>query len=165
MSNIEEILWNYIDGNCGPDEQKAISSLIARDEAYQLKYQELLKLNGEFLAMELDEPPMAFAYNVMEAVRTEEAKKPLNATINKRIILGITAFFAITILSILGYIFANVSWPAGNAAIDITTNVQIPDLKNFLSRPIMEGFLFFDLVLALFLFDNYLRKKTLSKHV
>ena len=29
MNNIEEKLWSYIDGNCTPDEQKAISALIA----------------------------------------------------------------------------------------------------------------------------------------
>ena len=165
MTNVEEILWNYIDGNCDPEQQKAISSLIARDEVYRIKYQELLKLNGEFSAMELDEPPMAFTYNVMEAVRAEEAKKPLIATINKRIILGITAFFVVTILSLLVYIFAIISWPAGEISTRMNTGLQMPDLKNLLNRPVIEGFLFFDLVLALFLFDNYLHKKTHPKHV
>jgi len=86
MNTMEEILWNYIDGNCTADEQKIITSLIDRDEAYRAKYRELLSLNKEFSAIELDEPPMAFTYNVMEAIRTEHAQKPLKAAINKRII-------------------------------------------------------------------------------
>jgi anti-sigma factor RsiW len=77
MSSIEEKLWNYIDGTCTPDEQEAIARLIAQDEIYRRKYNELLKLNAEFAAIELDEPPMAFTYNVMEAIRTENAQQQL----------------------------------------------------------------------------------------
>jgi len=116
MNNIEEILWNYIDGNCTADEQKAISDLIAGDEAYRIKYNELLNLNKAFAGMELDEPPMAFTYNVMETIRTEYAQKPLKAAINKRIIRGISIFFVLTIvcLSVFTYrpeVFRLVSLP------------------------------------------------------
>ena len=77
------------------EEQKAIDMLIAQDEVYRRKYEELLALNQEFSKMELDEPPMAFTYNVMEAIRAEHAQQPLKAGINKRIIKGISGFFII----------------------------------------------------------------------
>src|SRR5471030_1947791 len=110
MNNIEESLWNYIDGNCTAGEQKAVSELIAQDEAWRTRYQELLNLNREFSAMELEEPPMAFTYNVMEIIRTEQAQKPLKAAINKRIIKGIAGFFVITITILVIYAMANVKW-------------------------------------------------------
>src|ERR1700733_12773064 len=105
MNNIDEKLWEYIDGKCTADEQKTISSLIAGDESFRLKNEELLALNNYFSAMELDEPPMAFTYNVIEAIRTEQAQQPLKAAINKRIIRGISIFFIATLAILLILIF------------------------------------------------------------
>lgn len=162
MSSVEEKLWNYIDGSCTPDEQQAIARLIEQDEVYRRKYEELLQLNAEFSAIELDEPPMAFTYNVMEAIRTENAQQPLKAAINKRIIKGIGFFFVFTISAILVFALANIHWSAG------ATNVQLPSaelikLKGLVSGPAMQVFLFFDVVLALYLFDGYLRKRSGKK--
>mgnify|MGYP001551460018 FL=1 len=83
MNTMEEKLWNYIDGSCTADEKKAIDILIAQDEAYRRNYDELLALNQEFSKMELDEPSMAFTYNVMEGIRAEHARQPLKASIDK----------------------------------------------------------------------------------
>jgi anti-sigma factor RsiW len=162
MNDLEEKLWDYIDGNCTADEQNAIKSLIAGDEEFRLKYEELLMLNRRFSAMELDEPPMAFTYNVIEAIRTERAQQPLKAAINKRIIWGIALFFILTLTVLLVYTIMNISWSSINVS---TVNFKLPPVKNYLTRPVIQGFLFFDVVLALFLLDNYLRKKTLSKQI
>jgi hypothetical protein len=164
MNNIEEQLWNYIDGNCTPDEQKNISSLIAGDEAWRVKYHELLNLNKEFSAIELDEPPMAFTYNIMEAIRTEHANVPLKSVINKRIIWGIAVFFVVTILALLVYIITNIKISAPNISFNAPANLKMPDIKNYISKPLIEAFFFFDVVLALFLSDAYLRTKKVSKH-
>jgi hypothetical protein len=155
MNNIEEILWNYIDGHCTADEQKTISALIAHDEDYKHKYQELLTLNKEFSAMELDEPPMAFTYNVLEAIRTEQAQKPLKAAINKRIIWGISTFFILTISALLIYALASINWSADAVSVKVPNGLKMPDI----TKPVMEGFLFFDVILGLFLFDAYLNNK------
>ncbi|MFI5139522.1 MAG: anti-sigma factor family protein [Sphingobacteriales bacterium] len=157
MNTIEETLWNYIDGNCSPEEQKAIHALIAGDEAYRIKYQELLKLNTEFSAMELEEPSMAFTYNVMEAIRTEQAQQPLKAAINKRIIMGIAIFFMLTIVILLGFVLSNIRLPSVNIAIP--AGLKMPEMKTYFTKPVIEGFLFFDVVLALYLFDTFLRRK------
>jgi anti-sigma factor RsiW len=163
-NNIEEKLWEYIDGNCTADEQKAISSLIASDETYRLKYQELVNFNNQLSAMELDEPPMAFTYNVIEAIRTEQAQQPLKAAVNKRIIRGIGLFFVITIAALLVFVLANINWSSiGASSVDV--NVKLPKIINYLTRPVIQGFLFFDLILGLFLFDHYLRKKNIVKEL
>jgi hypothetical protein len=159
MSSIEEILWNYIDGNCTTEEQKAISTLIAQDEAYRLKYQELLALNAEFATIELDEPPMAFTYNVLEAIRTEHAQQPLKAAINKKIILGITIFFVTTITALLVYTLSTMSWPVTTGPIQVPAGLKMPDVSHLISKPVIQGFLFFDAILAMFLFDTYLRRR------
>jgi hypothetical protein len=164
MNSIEEKLWNYIDGSCTPDEQKAIAMLIEQDEVYRKKYNELLQLNSEFAAMELDEPSMAFSYNVMETIRTEHAKRPLKAAVDKRIILGIASFFILTLSAIVIYMFSSVNWSAGSSVqIPEQLNIQVPHVNTFFTGPVVKAFLFFDLVVGLFLLDYYLRRKTIAK--
>lgn len=160
MNNIEEQLWNYLDGSCSPQEHEAISHLIATDKIYQQKYEEILAFNNELENIELDAPSMAFTYNVMETIRTEEASKPLKAAIDTRIIKGIAAFFIVSIVVLLGIALANINWLAmSSGTVQIPVSVHLPAVKNYFSGPALKGFLFFDVVLALFLFDGYLRKR------
>ncbi|MEO6150097.1 MAG: hypothetical protein ABIP28_08045 [Mucilaginibacter sp.] len=152
---MEEKLWNYIDGTCTPAEQQAIALLIETDDAFRLKYKELLSLNAEFAAMELDEPPMAFTYNVMEHIRAEAAAKPLKAMVDKRIITGIAAFFILTISVLLIFALSTVNWSAGGGANWEMPQVKLPGINS----PLMQSFVFFDVVLGLYLFDAWLRRK------
>jgi anti-sigma factor RsiW len=165
MNTIEEKLWNYIDGTCTPAEQDAIARLIEQDEAYSKKYQELLQLNIEFAAMELDEPPMAFTYNVMESIRTENARQPLKATIDKRIIMGIAVFFVFTILALLVFTFANThsQLSAIDVKVSLPATIKLPNVTNIFTGPVFKWFIMFDVVLALFLSDSYLRRKKTTK--
>ena len=165
MNTIEEKLWNYIDGTCSEEERKAIDILIAQDEVYRRKYGELLALNQEFSKMELDEPPMAFTYNVMEAIRAEHAQQPLKAGINKGIIKGISGFFIVSIALLLIMTISTIHTSPANISVHLPDSVRLPDIKNYLSKPVLEGFLFFDIVLGLFLFDAWLRRKSVSKQV
>jgi len=164
MNNIEEQLWNYIDGSCTPDEQKYISSLIASHETWRVKYQELLNFNSEISTTEIDEPPMAFTYNVMEAIRAEQASVPLKSSINKRIIWGIAAFFIFTIVVLLVYILANTRLSATGTSFKAPISLKMPDIKNYVTKPVLEAFFFFDVILALFITDAYLRRKRNLRH-
>src|SRR5471030_1897416 len=120
MSSAEEKLWAYIDGSATPEEHQAISLLIEQNNAYRAKYLELLKLDQEFAAIELDEPPMAFTYNVMEAIRAEQAQKPLKAAINSTLIKGITGFFIGTIVLLVVYLLFNITWTGSSTASPLT---------------------------------------------
>lgn len=160
MNEIEEKLWNYIDGSCSEEEQKTISLLIEQDEAYRSKYNELMQLNAELAAMELDEPSMAFTYNVMEAIRTENASKPLKAAIDKRIIWSVAAFFIITITLILVIVLSSINWSVvSHSSFTMPVQIKAPPIQNYLNGPVIKGFIVFDTVLSLFLLDTYLRKK------
>ena len=163
MNAIEEKLWNYIDGNCTAEEQNNIIALIDADDTIKLKYQELLNLNKQFAAMELDEPPMAFTYNIMEAIRTENALTPLKASISKKMVQGITAFFLLTIMSLMLYAVMNSVSFSSSAPYNGAAGFRLPDLSNFKIKPLMEGFVFFDIVMALYIFDIYLRKNVIRK--
>ena len=163
MNTMEEKLWNYIDGACTEDERKATGLLIEQDELYRRKYEELLALNQEFAKIELDEPPMAFTYNVMESIRAEHAQKPLKAGIDKRIIKVISGFFIVSIVLLLIYVLSTLHLTPVNVSVHLPDSLKVPDIKNYLSKPVLEGFIFFDIVLGLFLFDAYLRKRIISK--
>lgn len=165
MNEIEEKLWNYIDGTCTQAEQDAIARLIANDELYAKKYQELLALNQEFAVMELDEPPMAFTFNVMEAIRTENALQPLKAAIDKRIIKGIAIFFTVTIVALLVMAFSSIDISGIKLDVTLPTNIKLPNAGGILSSAFMKWFLIFDVVLALFLTDAYLRRRKTTKQV
>ncbi|MCC8409502.1 hypothetical protein LJ707_11215 [Mucilaginibacter sp. UR6-1] len=162
MNSIEEKLWNYIDGTCTPAEQAAIALLIEHDEVYRRKYGELLALNAEFTNIELDEPPMAFTYNVLEQIRAEQALKPLKANIDNRIIKGIAAFFILTISALVIYSILMVNWSAGNIEWKMP-QLNLPKVSGLLSSGVIKGFLFFDVVLGLYLFDHLLRRKKIAK--
>lgn len=160
MNHIEEKLWNYIDGTCTLEERQAISRLIEEDEVYRHQYQELLAFNQELHAIELDEPPMAFTYNVLEAIRTEEAQKPLKAAINPNIIKVIAGFFIVTILTLLAFALASTNWSASGGSMPVPVEVKsLLHIKSYINGPALRIFLFFDVVLALFLVDSYLRRK------
>jgi len=166
MNHIEEQLWNYLDGLGTEQEREHISYLIASDKVYQQKYNELLTFNQELESIELDVPPMAFTYNVMESIRNEAASKPLKAAIDNRIIKSIAAFFAVTILVLLGIALANTHWDGTlGDNMHIPFNLHLPSLKGLLNNNALKGFVFFDIVLALYLFDGYLRKGRSSQNM
>jgi len=102
----------------------------------------------------------------METIRTENAMKPLKAAIDKRIIKGIAAFFVISIAVLLIFALANVSWTNPNSTSSMFSgiiDIKMPQLSNYLNSNVLKVFILFDIVLALFLADGYLRKKLNNK--
>jgi len=162
MNNIEERLWNYIDGDCTPAEQQAVAQLIAEDEVCRRQYNELLLLSKEFSTMEMDEPSMAFSYNVMETIRTEQAMKPLKSAINQRIIKGISAFFILSISILVIITLGSVNWHTPDAGI-VMPEMNVKEVSGFFTAPVVKGFLFFDVVMGLFILDTYLRRNKVVK--
>lgn len=171
MNTIEERLWSYIDGTCSGEERKAIDLLIANDEAYRAKFEELLSFDQELTKMESEEPSMGFTYKVMEGIRAEHAQQPLRAGINPRIIKSIAWFFIITIVSMTIYMFATVRVGHATLPPNLTHSLRLPQsihlsvLSQYISgSTLLKVFFFIDVVLALFLADGYFRRKRGSKH-
>src|SRR4051812_7513293 len=110
MKSVEEKIWAYIDGTCSAEDEQAIGLLVKEDEDYRKVYLELSALNKQLALTELDEPSMAFTYNVMGAIRAEQAQKPLKTHINPFIIKGIAAFFILLIAAGIAVIFMDTNW-------------------------------------------------------
>jgi len=47
----------------------------------------------------------------------------------------------------------------------VTVSVKLPQVNTQFSKPMVEGFMFFDVILGLYLFDKYLRRKNSDKLV
>ena len=156
MNQMEEQLWDYIDGFCTEEERKTIELLIATDATYSRKYAELMAFEENMPALALEEPSMGFTFKVMENIRAEHARVPLKTHIDTNIIRIIAAFFICTILVLLGFVFVNIDWSA-----PVQTHlpeIKIPPVANYLNPVVIKGFLFFDVVLGLFFLDHYFRK-------
>lgn len=172
MNSIEEKLWNYIDGNGTPAQRQAIALLIEQDEEYRRIYNELTAFDADFAGLELDEPPMAFTYNVMEQIRAEQTQKtfkPLKAAVDKRIMMGIAWFFIITIGTLVIFALLQADWKTNALGLKLPEmkmpQIALPSLSKWVSVPLVQGFLFFDAILAVYLVDNWLRNKKTAKTV
>jgi hypothetical protein len=159
MKSLEQTLWDYLDGNCTSDEYEKISKLIATDEAYLQKYNELIGLNEELLNLELEEPSMGFTYNVLVSIREQELKKPLKTTINKNIISGIAIFFVSTIFLLLGYTLYSINWTGFSHVTPPNLGLKPIQFDKVITKPLMQGFLFFDLVLFLYFIHDFFSRK------
>src|SRR5262245_4488375 len=98
MMNMEDRLWDYIDGICPAEERSAIDGLLKTDEAWRKKYNELFSFHQQLQSIELDEPSMGFKNRVMEQVLASPHPSSLKTKVNKRIINGIGGFLILIIL-------------------------------------------------------------------
>ncbi len=63
----------------------------------------------------------------------------------------------------LVFILSTVHVTPAKFSVHLPDSLKLPNLKNLLSSGVMQGFLCLDLVLAMFLFDAYLRRKRQQK--
>src|SRR5580765_4857488 len=112
--NIEDRLWNYIDGLTEGEEKSSIELLLESNIEWQRKYKELLEINQLLRSSELEEPSLRFTKNVMEEIARYQIAPATKSYINKRVIYSIGAFFAIMIIGFIIYGFGQIDWSATN---------------------------------------------------
>ena len=160
---MEERLWNYLDGACSGDDRLFIEQLIATNQEWKAKYQELLELQ-ELLShhLELDEPSMRFNQNIMEAISHQHIAPAAKSYINKRIIWGIAGFFMVSLIGLLIVGITQVNWSAGstdNSLINLNKlNFDKMDAGRFFNNTYTTIFMMINVVLGLMLLDMYLRR-------
>ena len=67
--NIEEKLWNYIDGTMDPKEQTIIDQLLQTNQEWKSKYAELMEVHQLMQDnIDLEHPSLRFTQNVMEEI-------------------------------------------------------------------------------------------------
>jgi hypothetical protein len=161
---IEQHIWDYIDGLCTPAEKEMVEKLLQTDPAWNNVYLELKDFNTLVTKTDMiDEPSMRFTRNVMEQVSKYKVAPPAQSYINKKIIYGIATFFVVTIVASILY---------GISLIDFSStsesSIKLPEVdysnyqlnwSQYLNSPVMYLFLFMDVIAGLLLLDRYLRRK------
>lgn len=160
LTEIENRLWDYIDGTSNASEQTEVEKLIAANAEWRSKYHELLEVNSLMNLAELEEPSMRFTRNVMEEIARLQIAPATKNYINKKIIWGIGAFFLTAILGFVIYAIGQVNW---NAASDSKSALGIDlsqvDYSAMFNSTFMNIFMMVNIVLGLMLLDRYLANK------
>jgi len=155
---MEERLWEYIDGLSTEEEKATIHRLLKTDEAWKMKYDEIMQLQQLLNASSLDEPSMRFSQNVMEEISRLHISPATKTYINKKIIYGIGGFFIIMIAGLLLYSLGQVNWSAPSETnIDLKLNQF--DWSKLLNNTYVNIFMMVNVVLGLMLLDRYLSHK------
>jgi magnesium-transporting ATPase (P-type) len=159
MNNLEERIWDYLDGTGTEEEREFTKLLIGSDPEFRALYEELRSIHLTVSSLDLDEPFMSFNRNVMEKIQLEAVPGSVKSLIDKRVIYGITAFFLITITALLGVLFYQIDWTRQTSFDMPEYKMPEIDTSNYLNSTLINIFFFADLIVALYLFDGFLSKR------
>ena len=162
-NNIDDRLWEFIDGQSSMEEKSAIEKLIETNKQWKEKYHELLELHQLVQSSTLDEPSLRFTKNVMEEIAKYQIAPATKAYINNKIIWGIGLFFITLIIGFLIYGFGQVDWNADDNSLPI--DISKVNYGKFFNNTYVNVFMMINVVLGLMLLDRYLaaKKKKLQK--
>lgn len=160
--NIEERLWDYIDGLSSVNEKSAIEKLIESNLEWKNKYHELLEAHLLMQSTELDEPSMRFSKNVMEEIAKYQVAPATRSYINKKIIWGIGSFFIMMIVGFLIYTFSQIhltDTATPKLLTEYNNTVGKIDWGKLFNSTYTNIFLGINVILGLMMLDIYLTRK------
>jgi hypothetical protein len=160
--NMEDRLWDYIDGSGNAEEKSFVEQLIATQEAWRKKYHELLDVHQLMnTSLELDEPSMRFSQNVMEEIAKYQITPATKTYINKKVIYGIGIFFVAMIAGMLIYGLGQINWTDSGSSNDLLSkyNPGKIDFSKFFNNTYTSIFMMVNVVMGLMLLDMWLGKK------
>jgi len=159
--NMEDRLWDYIDGSVNTTEKTFVENLIATQEAWRNKYHELLDVHQLMhTSLELDEPSMRFSQNVMEAITKSQITPATKTYINKKIIYGIGIFFIVMIAGMLIYGLGQINWAdTGSSGSLLSKYDNKLDFSKFFNNTYSSIYMMVNVVMGLMLLDMWLGKK------
>jgi hypothetical protein len=156
--NIEERLWNFIDGTVSVDEKSVIEQLLQNNAEWKVKYNELLQVNEMLQSSDLESPSLRFSKNVMEEISKLHIAPATKSYINKKIIWSIGFFFIAMLIGVLIYGFGQMTFGSGEETT-ISKNISKVDFSKFFSNTWVNAFMMINVVIGLVLLDNYLSNK------
>lgn len=155
--HLQELLQDYVDGLCNPQQQSEIKQLIDTEPEWQLAYEQLLELNELLRAPEMQlEPSMRFSKNVLEAIKDEKIAKRATAYINPMLVYGIMGMLCFSLVTIL-------LWGLLNFSPDHSDfTIKLPELASmnfeiFQNRLLIQGFAGLNIILALVIIEKWLK--------
>jgi len=163
---IQERLWNYIDGLGTAAERSAVENLISSQPAWQEAYEQLLELHQWLGTQTLEAPSMRFSKNVMEQIATCQVAPATRSYLNKRIIWGLGGFYVVVILGLVLFSLTQVNWTAakGIDGYGIGQFTKKLDWSKYFSSSYVHVFMMLVVVVGLVLLDTILRLRTKSSH-
>ena len=164
---MEERLWDYIDGLSSPEERSVIQTLIAENIEWQRKYKELLNIHQMVGDTELDAPSMRFTKNVMEEIARYQVAPATKTYINKNIIRSIGGFLLAMIAGFFVYCLGKFKWsgdaspslPAGYDLNKINTEIESFNWGRIFNSAYTGIFMMVLVILGLVMLDMYLQRK------
>lgn len=157
-SRMEERLWDYIDGLCQANEKELIGKLLKEDQVWKAKYEELIKVQDWMKMAETEQPSLRFTKNVMEEIARTQISPAAHQYINNRIIWGIGFFFIAMLAGILIYGFGQMLSSPGEATT-VSKYIGKIDFSKFFNNNLINVLMMINVVIGLFLLDNYLSNK------
>jgi hypothetical protein len=158
-NNIEERLWGFIDGQVSAEEKSVIEKLLETDKVWNKTYHQLLEVNELLKSSALDAPSLRFTKNVMEKIAALQITPATKTYLNNKIIWGLGIFFITLVVGFLVYGFAQMDWSTVNTSDTISRNIPKLDFSKFFNNTLVNAFMMINVVLGLFLLDNFLTNK------
>ena len=158
--DIEQRLWEYIDGISTADERSVVETLIRDNAEWRALYQELLQVNQSLAAIDLEQPSMRFTKNVMEEIAKFHIAPATKTYINNKIIWGIAAFFMLSIVGFLIYAIGQIDWSiSANSNSSLGIDLSKVDYGRMFNSTVMNIVMMLNAVLGLMLLDRYFGNK------
>jgi hypothetical protein len=158
--DMEQRLWEYIDGISTADERSVVETLIRDNAEWRALYQELLQVNQSLADIDLEQPSLRFTKNVMEEIAKYHIAPATKTYINNKIIWGIAAFFVLSIVGFLIYGIGQIDWSvSANSNSPLSIDLSKLDYGKMFNSSVMNIFMMVNAVLGLMLLDRYFGNK------
>jgi hypothetical protein len=164
---MEQRIWEYIDGISSPAERGVITRLLAEDPVWRNKYTELMGIHELLQKEELEMPSLRFIKNVMEEIAQYQVAPATKNYINKNVIRGITAFFLVMIVGLFIYFVGQIHWinsSTGNLIPAYTLDANKLNWSKMLNNTYVNIFVGINIILGLILIDKYMQGKKNTGH-
>ncbi len=159
--DIEQRLWDFIDGRCTLAETALIQAKLDQDLHWKQTYDELISVHGLLATQELEMPSLRFSKNVMEQIAGYHIAPATRDYINKNIIRAIGGFFLLTIAGICVYLLANLTWTSHVSPprlASFSTNIEKISPGRIGNSGYVNIFIGINAILALILCDKYMHR-------
>lgn len=159
-AQIEQHIWDYIDGLSTPEEKAMVENLLRHDQQWRAVYDELRFVHTQIASADLvDQPSMRFTKDIMEQVSNLKVAPPVQSYINKKIIYGIAGFFGLVFVAMLIYGIGLIDFSdsSSSGTMNIDMSKWTFDPSQYLNSTVLNIFMFFNVIAGLALLDRYLR--------
>lgn len=164
-AEMEERLWQWIDGQCSAAEVQELQQLVQQNESWRTLHAELLALHISLQQdAELLQPSMRFTKNVMEQIAEMSIQTTAKTYLNNKIIYGVAGIFITMLVFALVATFSAVNWKGGESSLQLPVqNITGTNWGQWLGGQFGTIATVLFAVAALALLDQYLRPKLIGK--